>query len=398
MALGRIPGPYGRERTFGCILFPQSLGRRDFYSRFPHITPGPTGTHGDLGAIVVEPVAKAEAVAKEVTVVKEDENELKLLREVYGVVKNTKARTYVYRDRKRKWHYRVKEYVKDRDAFFGSAEAYKTYLDKAREELDADKSKLRRLIEPNKKVRKKRPNWKKAQDVFYSWVRKAYENKLGEKVDIPKLIKAGMSEKLQKALKRVRVDFGKEFKRGGFNPRPMKLAGYRLGTLSDHAIGTAADIESAKNAHIKTKVWNNILKYTGKSLSHATRKSQWKSKPKELHKSIKEINDEFVSKLDKAVKEAEEAIKKAEKAKAASELPKPAGAKVKRGKKKAKKPTPLEVAIAKDATLRSIGAGFLKRWRKGFFSLPWSLVKEFHEEGFLWGGTFSHPDLHHFQL
>jgi hypothetical protein len=26
------------------------------------------------------------------------------------------------------------------------------------------------------------------------------------------------------------------------------------------------------------------------------------------------------------------------------------------------------------------------------------LVKELHEEGFVWGATFSHPDLHHFEL
>jgi hypothetical protein len=62
------------------------------------------------------------------------------------------------------------------------------------------------------------------------------------------------------------------------------------------------------------------------------------------------------------------------------------------------KKNPLGAAIEGNDSLKKIGAKFIGEWQKGFFNLPWELVKEFHEEGFLWGATFEHPDLHHFEL
>lgn len=102
--------------------------------------------------------------------------------------------------------------------------------------------------------------------------------------------------------------------------------------------------------------------------------------PEELHKAIKEINDEFVNKLHAAMKEAESADGKA--------LPVPAPSKM----------DPIEAAMAKNQELRNLGEDFLQKWKDGFFTLDWALVKELHEEGFTWGGTFSSPDLHHFEL
>lgn len=203
---------------------------------FPHNTPGPTGTNGDLGALVAK--AKPE-------VAEEDKNDLRLLQDVYGVV-SKKEKPYKTEDKNGKWHNDVEAYIKDRDAFFGSAEKYSLYKKKALEELEADNRKLRNVIEPNKKVRKKKKDWADAQTVFYCWVRKAYEEVLKDDiVDIPKLIKSGTSKKLNDALQKVRVDYGHGFQAGGFNPRPMKIGGrYRLGTLSDHTLGTAIDIES----------------------------------------------------------------------------------------------------------------------------------------------------------
>ncbi len=240
--------------------------------------------------------------------------------------------------------------------------------------------------------RKSLGDWEKAQDVFYAWVRKAYHNKLGKSVDIPKLIKSQMSEKLKKALEQVKLDYGKSFQSGGFNPRPMKLNGYRLGTISEHAIGTAIDIESAKNAHIKTAEWQHILKFTGKSMNHAARQSKWKSKPKELFDHFQEVNDEFVKKLKKEMADVvADAKKKAETADAE---------KKNQAEKeyKAISGDPMGAVIKKDANLKKIGKTFLNRWKGGFLHLPWKLVKELHEEEFLWGATFSHPDLHHFEL
>ena len=351
----------------------------------PHRTPGPMGIGGDLGAVIPEP---AETLAKT------DENEIKLLFEVYGSVKSkADKKSYSYHEKakgkkKKVLKYRVEDYVKDRNAFFGSAKIYQEYLILSREELDADDAKLRKYVEPGKDVRKKVAEWRKAQDVFYAWVRKAYEKSLGEGVDVPKLIKTQMSEKLQKALQQVKVDYGQSFQYGGFNPRPMKLNGYRLGTISEHGLGTAVDIESATNAHIEVSEWQAILAFAGKSLTQA--ESKWKTRPKELYESIKEINDEFVAKLSTAIKDTEAAAKKAAESAGATDVQKKNAAAV--------KTNPLKAAVEQNAGLKKIGSKFVAKWRNGFFDLPWNLVKELHEEGFLWGATFSHPDLHHFEL
>jgi hypothetical protein len=125
-------------------------------------------------------------------------------------------------------------------------------------------------------------------------------------------------------------------------------------------------------------------------VSTADRKSKWKSKPKELHNSVKSINDEFVKKLKKEMEAVvSDARKVAEAEKATAEQKKAYLAVTK---------DPLSAAVAANPALRKVGLRFLKKWKNGFYSLPWELVNELHEEGFLWGGTFSHPDLHHFEL
>lgn len=383
MGIGRIPGPYGKGTIFGCVLNPGAMNLyEDLFDDFPHLTPGPMGTNNDRATKIAD---SAKPTANP------DEEELKLLVKVYGDVKNKKGnKSYSYWEKKRK-QYRVADYVKDRDAFFGAAKIYQDYRDRARGELDADDGKLRRYIEPPLNVRKKVADWKKAQDVFYAWVRKAYENLLGEKTDIPKLIKSQMSEKLKTALQQVQHDYGGDFQYGGFNPRPMKLGGgYRLGTISEHAIGTAIDIESAKNAQIEANTWDQILRFTGKSLSHGTRESKWKTAPQELYNSIVDLNNEFVAKLAKILKETEEAAKKSAEAPGATAQDKARAAAVKANS--------LSAAIDQNTALKNIGSKFLKEWQNGFFTLPWVLVKELHEEAFLWGATFRNPDLHHFEL
>jgi hypothetical protein len=380
LGIGRLPGPFGRGYFHGCVYNPGPIGRDQYwYGDFAHLSPGPLGRNDLAGRAAVQAAPN------------EDEEELKRLVKIYGGVSNKKGnRSYSY-FKKGKKQYRVDEYVKDRDTFFGTSKEYAAYKTNASTELDADKGKLRKYIEPPPAVRKKHADWDKAQDVFYAWVRKAYENQLGSDVDIPKLIKSQMSEKLKAALKQVKLDYGKEFQAGGFNPRPMKLSGaYRLGTISEHAVGTAIDIEDATNAQIESAIWKAILAFTGKSLSHATAQSHWKTAPRQLYDAVKAINDEFVAKLAKTIKETTDSVTKAAAAPNATKEQKATG--------EAAKKDALAVAIAQNPQLKAIGAPFLKRWQNGFMSLPWELVKELHEEGFVWGATFGNPDLHHFEL
>jgi hypothetical protein len=48
--------------------------------------------------------------------------------------------------------------------------------------------------------------------------------------------------------------------------------------------------------------------------------------------------------------------------------------------------------------LFTLGGGFLKAWKNGFFAMPWALLKELHEEKLRWGAVFGTIDLHHFEV
>jgi hypothetical protein len=300
------------------------------------------------------------------------ESDLAMLRAVYGNVLNQSAKlAYAYYS-DHGWKYRVEEYLDDRAAFFGSAEAYRGYAQTARTELDADGEKLRGYLDPATQSRPAMPHWRDAQVIFYAWTRRAYENELGAGVSIPYFIQAGMSERLRAALKQVQADYGKGFNPQGFNPRPIKATGgYRLGTLSDHALGTAVDIRPNTNAQIEASEWQEILAYTGKTLDVATRRNRWSTAPRELFAAIQEINDAFVTKLRDAV--AAELV--TEKTDGAA----------------------LAKVVKADAHLGKLNR-FIGRWRNGFFDLPWELVDALHESKFVWGATFGRLDLHHFEL
>lgn len=285
--------------------------------------------------------------------------------------------------------YRTAEYLTDRNTFFGSRDLYRDYLTLCHEELDANDRWLRRRVEPpildKKKAAKKtgggrvEPDWEYGQDVFYAWVRKAYEKQNGADASLALAIKQGKSEKLIAALEHVRVDSGIDFQSGGYNARPMKKGGYRLGTLSEHATGSAIDIESATNAQIED--WASVEAFTGIRLTKETRASMWATSPMQLHAAIVKINDTFVTKLKAAITVEEKAGHQGKDA--------------------------LDEAIKNDVHLSKLDGrnhaskksnGWVNKWRNGFFSLPWKLVKELQEEGLKWGAVFSTPDLHHFEF
>lgn len=388
MCCGRHPGPLGDFcGGYGGVGPFWYVGPYCFHP-FPRegpLTPGPVGSNSDPASTVADAVDTAKIAA-------EDLAELKLLVKVLGTVKNKAgSKSYVKR-KKGDDEYRVTEYAGDRNAFFGSREKYKAFLKESRNELNANKETLRRQVEPPIKRRSKftESEWKSAQDVFYAWVRKAYKNKLGESTDVPKLIKARTSKKLEAALEQVAADYGKTVEWGGFNPRPMKRNGYRLGTISEHALGNAIDISASKNAHIESGEWAHILKYTGKTLDKNARVTKWKSAPKDLYDKIKEISDEFKKKLSEAIKAKKDA--------ATATNASPTATPEEKKKAAADLKNPLSAVIAEDKSLKGLGFQFVNKWKDGFFDLPWKLVFELHDEGFTWGATFSSPDLHHFEI
>lgn len=429
MAISRVPGILDLEQLTGCVYRPHSPPPDPNFEFSPWMHPG-TLDWATAQLLTLPPPTDDG---------KEDAEELRLLQKVYGVRSSNKSRSYRKTDKKTKKQVDdVENYVTDRTEFFGAD--FKTYKATALEELTAGKGWLRRIIEPPPEVRNSNKDiWEDAQTVFYCWVREgiiqltnALDRADGTKMTVPEFLKLGQSEALTTALGKVRSDYKTVFRAGGFNPRPMKEGGlYILGTISEHALGKAIDIEDSKNAQIKADQWKFVLAFAGKSLDAATRKSKWKSNPKSLFESIKEVNDAFVKKLAETAEKAEKAaLEAAAKEAAAKEAAaKEAAAKAAAAAKEkptataaatptpaATTPTPLKVttpssvvakkitkdrldlAIDSDTNLKSLGKPFLTNWQNGFFSLEWTLVKSLSDHGFTWGATFPSPDLHHFEL
>lgn len=153
----------------------------------------------------------------------------------------------------------ISEYVARRTVIFGSTSLYDEFAKESDKEL-ADNPVLRKLIQMGGKSEKEQSR----QTVFYRWVREAYLSS-GAK-DVPSLIKTGKSERLKKALTEVQAAHSGTFKVGGFNPRPQKNAKYQyiLGTISDHALGLAIDIEDRSNPILSADEWKFLEDFTNK--------------------------------------------------------------------------------------------------------------------------------------
>jgi hypothetical protein len=238
---------------------------------------------------------------------------------------------------------------------------------------------LRKRIDPRTDSRSRHPRWREAQDVFYAWTRRGYQNKLGSDANIPAMIVAGDSAALRAALKQVSLRSGHDFTKGTFNPRPEKTPfGYRLGTISEHAFGNAIDIDAPHNPQILRADWASLLAFSDgrPELGDARwRRAQWTSRPKSLYDAIAELSGEFSRRLLQARADWQRAH-----AGVTGEDKIWAG--VKQGHRH----------------LAPIASRKLTVWKDGFLALPWVLVEALHEAQFRWGATFPTPDLHHFEL
>ncbi len=284
------------------------------------------------------------------------------------------------------------QYVKSRNEFFGSAEAYQNFAAESDKELDETKV-LRKLIEFENKP--------EAQTVFYRWVRKAYHNQ--GITNAPDIIKRGKTKELADVLTRIRANkdvkatYPEGFKAGGFNPRPKKDAKYRyrLGTLSEHGLGNAVDIEDKLNPIISIEDWQFIEKLTGKTVDRKL--TRWQKEPEALWKDIKELNDLFVATIATELKNVEKEMAEAKSKEEAEEKSNSKRAKSKSGSNKNQKTkTPIDVLFAQK---KFSTHGDLKPWVGGFFTLKWELVNQFYANKLIWGATFPNAvDLHHFEL
>jgi len=264
----------------------------------------------------------------------------------------------------------ISEYVARRTVIFSSTSLYDEFAKESDKEL-ADNPVLRKLIQMGGKSEKEQSR----QTVFYRWVREAYLSS-GAK-DVPSLIKTGKSERLKKALTEVQAAHSGTFKVGGFNPRPQKNAKYQyiLGTISDHALGLAIDIEDRSNPILSADEWKFLEDFTNKKVSRTA--VRWKTSPEALWQDIQDVNDIFVAKLQEITKAHQEQEAAKSKEPQRETKPKPAT-------------DPIDTLLEKVPKL--------KGFKNGFFTLKWALVKELHSHGFKWGAIFRSVDLHHFEL
>jgi hypothetical protein len=293
-------------------------------------------------------------------------------------------------------------YAEYRDVVFGNREAYNAFAAESDAEFDreSDRTKFKKWNRLREQVELK--SSPAAQTIYYRWVRKAYQTEAGID-DVPALIRRRMTPEVAAAIARVQTAYGKTFQHGGFNPRPMKTdieAGgkYRLGTLSEHGLGTAVDIESGTNPALSLKQWKWVQQVAGKKVDRSA--GRWRSEPQKLWADIHALDEAFVAEIAKRIA-TEEQRRAQEAGEIAAErvgitLPRTGPPKARDVSAHTYWPLlgapPIDAVMGKHKALKPYA-------RTGFFSLAWELVKPLHAEGFTWGATFPNMvDLHHFEL
>jgi hypothetical protein len=92
----------------------------------------------------------------------------------------------------------INEYISDRDRYFGSSISCALFAAESAAELantswyKGKYGTLKSRLDFNGK------NEEAKQQIFYRWVRRAYKHRYGDKVDVPEIIRQGMSEELAK--------------------------------------------------------------------------------------------------------------------------------------------------------------------------------------------------------
>ncbi|MGY2012130.1 eCIS core domain-containing protein [Nocardia gipuzkoensis] len=259
----------------------------------------------------------------------------------------------------------VGDYVTYRHTFFGSRTAYEVEAAIADTEFDAMQPSIRDRIGQKKESTA-------AKKVLYRWIRQAYVN--SGIADPMGMIERGATEELTTHMAEIKARYP-WIKLGDFAARPKKLHGrYRLGTISEHGMGKAVDVEPSKNPQIPRREWATVLDLAGMSVDIT--RSRWNADPGAVWQSIFEVNSAYVTTLSRRAEEV-----RSRRAAAGNDPDNP--------------PAYKDV-LAKNQTLmetaRRNGIGH------GIFDLDEQLVLDFAALGYIWGATFPDPDLHHFEI
>lgn len=294
------------------------------------------------------------------------------------------------------------DYLSYRDRHFGSAAAYYEFAAQSDAELataaNGSKSSLKSRLP--KDVQK----WPlQRQQIWYRWLRIAFKLELGAGCDVPERIFKGPTEDLISKLQQLESVLKGHKAQTPLVPRPKKNASgqYRLGTLSEHALGLAIDIDPDNNPMFSHRQWNIIERVAQKHVVRS--KARWRSDPERLWKDMNEINDLFVKNVPAEILKIRAKISQTE----ALKLGEQHTPHIPSDFSQLQKNIDWIMPPLRKAGLIPEHELFGEDWEKltkyskkpGFINLPLDLILELHNCEFKWGATFDGSvDIMHFEL
>ncbi len=246
------------------------------------------------------------------------------------------------------------------------------------------------------------------QRVFFFWVAWEYRQRGLDDAAIIALFDAQVVDQLRDAIVAAEAKLGAPIPTQGFCPRPQRNArGYVMGTLSEHGLGRAVDIEPDKNPIIQGDLWKKMEALVGRKIDRSRRR--WEDQPDELYDDLVAFSLAWAAIVTEHVETARRAP-----GRAASFARQHPGTLVDYGSLGTPDPTahPLldqvptvdEQHLPTDTIARLLRitraeAGALATL-PGYEVIghPRRRVLALREQGLVWGATFPNVDLHHFEV
>jgi hypothetical protein len=293
------------------------------------------------------------------------------------------------------------EYAQRVTAIWGSCESYVTWRHEADALLDKplpSGGTVRRLINEAGDT----------QRVFFYWVAWEYVQRGLDDAAIVALFDSQIVGELRGAVASAEAKLGATIPIQGFSPRPQRDAhGYVMGTLSNHGLGRAVDIEPSKNPIINADVWARMEALVGRKVDRS--RDRWMTKPDELYDDLVAFSEQWATYVKDQI-----AVARSAPAHAQNFGRQHPGTLVDFGGLALldKTPHPLldnapvvdEKSLPTTTLMRLLHIDAKEAAKlaetPGFEILnhPRARVLALREQGLVWGATFQNVDLHHFEL
>ncbi len=247
------------------------------------------------------------------------------------------------------------------------------------------------------------------QRVFFYWVSWEYHRRGLDDAAIVALFEAQIVGQMREAIAAAEAKLGATIPVQGFCPRPQRDDhGYVMGTLSEHGLGHAVDIEPSKNPIVGAATWHAIEARVGRKVDRSRRR--WEQHPDQLYDDLVAFSLAWAA----IVVDEIEAARRAP-ARAANFARRHPGTLVDYGGvgRPDAAPHPLlddipppvddkQLAVKTIARLLHVdleeAAPLAATPGYELVSHPRKRVLALREQGLVWGATFPNCDIHHFEL